>query len=134
MCVQTKPINLHRLICHLVPICLGSHPSFDFVSVSPFGRSSSVLNGPTMTIISIVLHISPSNSNSQPYGTGLGGFVQGVHKGTKAWPWWLWLKQPSPVHFLDGCAPVAVQSNRIQSCPSRSTFFRPLSVGEQQVT
>ena len=84
---KKKQLNLHRLIrpaCHLVPGWLGSHPSFDFVSVSPLGRSSSVLNSPPITILSIVLHLSPSNSNLQPYGAGLGGFVQRVHKGTKA--------------------------------------------------
>ena len=43
--------------------------------------------------------------------------MQGVHKGTKALHMRLWLKRPSPVHFLDGFARVAVQSNPIQSNP-----------------
>ena len=49
--------------------------------------------------------------------------------------WKLFTVKPrATVHFLDGCAWVAVQFNPIQSSPSRSTFFHPLSVGEQQVT
>ena len=82
-----KTNKLHRLIrpaCHLVPGWLGSHPSFDFVSVSPLGQSFTAFNGPPITSLSIVLHLSPCNCNSQPYCAGLWGFIHGVHKGTQA--------------------------------------------------
>ena len=127
--MSTIPINLHRLIrpaCHLVP---GWLDMFKFLHCfsEPFEAEFSCLKQSSTTILSIVLHLSPSKSNLQPYGAGLAGFVQGVHTGTKA------LAQVALVEATIPCTSPRrvrpsrspIQSNPIQPQLKRKNVFSP---------